>query len=333
MVLVTGASGFLGSYVVCALLDKGETVVAMRRSSSDMSEFNDIYQHYSFNKDKKTHALNWLEGDILDINFLDQAFLGMDYVFHCAAKVSFSRSDLKSLFKINVQGTANVVNACLSAKVKKLLHVSSTAAIGRSNEEKLIDEETPWTDDDNNTVYALSKHDAELEVWRGIQEGLNAVIVNPSIILGYGNWDRGSANLFKKSFNGFNFYTEGENAFVGVDDVAQIMVKLAYSDIQNERFLLISENRTYKSIFDDMAFFMNKKAPKIEIRASYLFIAKLLLPFYRLFNRNSTLTLETLKTSMKRNIYSNQKIKKSIGFEFQPIKDVIEKASKWYLLK
>ncbi|MDP2175924.1 MAG: NAD-dependent epimerase/dehydratase family protein [Bacteroidota bacterium] len=331
MVLVTGASGFLGSYVVCALLDRGESVVAMRRSGSDMSEFNDIYQNFSFSKNKNQHAFSWIEGDILDINFLDQAFLGMDYVFHCAAKVSFNRSDLKSLFKINVEGTANVVNACLKAKVKKLVHVSSTAAIGRSNEEKLIDEETPWTDDENNTVYAQSKHDGELEVWRGIQEGLNAVIVNPSIILGYGDWNSGSANLFKKIFNGFKFYTQGENAFVGVNDVAQIMVKLGYSDIQNERFLLISENRTYKSIFDDMAFFMNKKAPKIEIKPSHLFIFKLILPFYRIFYRNSNLTIESLKTSMKKNLYSHQKIKKAIGFEFQPIRSVIEKATEKYL--
>jgi dihydroflavonol-4-reductase len=333
MVLVTGASGFLGSYVVCALLDKGETVFALKRPSSDMSEFNDIYLHYEFKNKELNHAIKWVEGDILDIDFLDEVLLEIDFVFHCAAMVSFEKKDIKLLHQINVNGTANIVNACLNANVRKLVYVSSTAAIGRTDESKVIDETTPWTEDDNNTFYAQSKHNGELEVWRGIEEGLKAVIVNPSIILGYGNWHKGSSALFKKIFNGFRFYTKGENAFVGVEDVAKIMLELAFSEIVNERFLLIADNRTYKSIFDEMAVFMNKKVPNFEIKSSQLIFAKILLPIYRLFNPTSGLTLETLQTSLKKNNYSNQKIKTAMNFEFESITKVIEKSTKQYLQK
>jgi dihydroflavonol-4-reductase len=331
MVLVTGASGFLGAYVVCTLLDKGETVLALKRTNSNMSEFNDIYLHYQFSVQLSNHSLKWVDGDILDINFLDDICIEIDYVFHCAALVSFNRSDIKSLHQINAEGTANIVNACLKANVRKLIYVSSTAAIGRTDEAKIIEETTPWIEDDNNTLYAQSKHNGELEVWRGIEEGLKAVIVNPSIILGFGNWHKGSSTLFKKINDGFIFYTEGENAFVGVEDVAKVMVKLAFSDIANERFLLISENRTYKSIFEDMAKFMNKKAPNFEIKKSHLWIIKILIPIYLLFKRSSTLTLETLKTSMMKNRYSNQKIKKTLNYEFEPIQKVIEKTARFYL--
>lgn len=325
MVVVTGANGFLGSYVVCALMQKGYEVKALRRASSDMSEFNDIAEwELGADRQRLLGKLTWHEADIMDIQDLDTAFAGAEFVFHCAARVSF-RGDSHELTKVNAEGTANVVNACLKAGVRKLVYASSTAALGRTESKDLITEETQWAEDDNNTAYACSKHLAELEVWRGIEEGQNAVIVNPGIILGAGRWDKGSCKLFENVHKGFKFYTKGVNGFIGAKDVANTMISLAESNIVGERFLLVSENRSYQDLFNAMAKYMGEKPPTIEIKPGYKKWLKWPLKLYKLFNPAATITAETLNTSIKEHRYSNEKIRKA-GFEFTPIESVVEEA-------
>lgn len=329
MVVVTGANGFLGSYVVCALLQKGYEVKALKRASSGMSEFNDIAA-WELGADKQhlLQKLTWLEADIMDIQDLDMAFAGAEFVFHCAAKVSF-KGNSHELTRINAEGTANVVNACLKAGVKKLVYASSTASLGRTDSKDLITEETQWAEDDNNTAYACSKHLAELEVWRGIEEGLDAVIVNPGIILGAGKWDKGSCKLFDNVNKGFRFYTKGVNGFVGASDVARTMIGLAENGIVGERFLLVSENISYQDLFSMMAKCMGTKPPAIEIKPGYKKWLKWPLRLYRLLNPNATITTETLNTSVKEHRYSNDKIRKA-GFLFTPIAKVVEEACMRY---
>lgn len=322
MSVVTGANGFLGAYVVIALLQKGLKVKALKRIQSDLSEFNYIAALELKENMDLLNNVQWVNADVLDISSLDEAFENEDYVFHCAAEVSF-KGNLKSLLKTNAEGTANVVNACLKANVKKLVHVSSTAAIGRTDSNSLITEKSMWREDENNTAYAISKHHAELEVWRGVEEGLNAVIVNPGIIIGSGDWNKGSCKLFKNVQNGFKFYTQGVNGFVWVKDVSKAMLDLSFSEISAKRFLLISENITYKHLFDTMAKYLNVKAPTIQIKLSYLPWLKWPLTLYSWLNKKSNLSAETLKTSVKVHRYSNEMMLQT-GFEFTPLDKVIQ---------
>jgi len=330
MLVVTGANGFLGSYIVCALLQKGLKVKALKRAGADMSEFNDIAeQELGESLVELQQQLSWVIADITDVQSLDDAIEGAEYVFHCAAVVSF-KGQVKKMLKVNAEGTANVVNACLKAGVKKLVYASSTAALGRTDDKVLITEKTQWSDDDNNTEYAVSKHLAELEVWRGIEEGLNAVIVNPGIILGSGKWHKGSCRLFTNIYNGFRFYTNGVNGFVGVKDVAQAMITLAEGEINAERYLLVAENRSYREIFGMMAQGLGKPEPKIEITKAHVRWLKWPLRIYNFLHKKSTVTLETLKTSVKEHRYDHQKILTDIGFKFTPIEEVIKDSCKNY---
>src|SRR5690606_18198385 len=211
----------------------------------------------------------------------DELVKGQKVVYHSAAKISFKgKSD--DLIKSNVEGTANLVNACLSNSDLCLVHVSSVAAIGRSDSQEIIHEKSMWADDKNNTAYAVSKHLSELEVRRGIEEGLEAVIVNPGIILGYGSLHKGSSRIFQSVKNGLKFYTSGVNGFVGVEDVAETMIKLVQSDFRNDRVILVTDNVSYKNLFAWMANAWKVKSPSMEIKLSYFPVLKWVLKVYTL---------------------------------------------------
>jgi nucleoside-diphosphate-sugar epimerase len=332
MLIVTGANGFLGSYLVCALLKQGRKVMALKRSSSSLDEFQYISNLVlADNQSSLMNNLVWEDADLLDILRLDQLFEGAEMVFHAAAKVSFNGNRVE-LFKVNGEGTANVVNACLKAGVNKLIYASSTAALGRFDGIGMIDEETQWVDDLNNTMYAESKHLAELEVWRGVEEGLDTVVVNPGIILGAGAWKKGSCRLFDNINRGLKFYTNGVNGFIGVENLADIMVSLAFSELKNERFVMVAENLTYKELFDTMAEGLGVKAPSIEMKASYLPWVTILFKINGLLFKNTNLSPETLRTSVKIHRYNSQKIL-SHGYKLLPIKDIVLKACEAYKQK
>lgn len=322
--IVTGANGFLGSYVVAALLQKGHPVVGIRRRESSIHEFNLILKSelgalYS----QLILNFQWKELDILDITALDEVIENGSTVFHCAAKVAFNSKETDEMLVINREGTANVVNACLKNNVKQLIHVSSTAALGRTDSVNLIDEFTEWEDSDNNTQYAISKHLAELEVWRGIEEGLNAVIVNPGIIVGYGDWNKGSCKLFRNMAKGMRFYTTGTNGFISVHDVAKTMLYLAEKNINGQRFVLISENKTYQFILNEIADSIHKPLPNIELKMAYKNLFLIGVRLNLLFNPQATLTPETVRTSLKTHNYSNAQILKVIDFKFQTLSEAI----------
>lgn len=213
MIFVTGANGLVGSFIVRQLLDKGESVRALKRETSDLSLIQ------AFEK-----QIEWIEGDLLDYDILNEALKDVDYVIHTAAIVSFDPNDFQDLYITNVEGTANLVNACLANSIKKICHLSSIAAIGKNNKEAKISELTKWENSEQNSHYAKSKYLAELEVWRGIEEGLNAVIVNPTIILGPGDWEKSSAKLFKQVWKHSSFYPNGFFHYVDVRDVSTICI-------------------------------------------------------------------------------------------------------------
>ncbi len=314
-ILVTGASGLTGSELTKQLLDKGYRVTAMVHTTPV----------------KNSHPnLIIKQCDILDTTSLEEIMQDVTHVYHCAAFISFESKDKKNLFKINMEGTANVVNTCINNKIQKLIHVSSVSALGRIRNGQTVNEQTTWTKETNNSMYGKSKYLAEMEVWRGIGEGLNAVIVNPSIILGGDKWDEGSTALFKSAYNEFKYYTEGTSGFIDVKDLARIMILLMNSEISAQRFILCAENLSYKEIFFLMAKYFNKKPPHKKVTP---FIAEIVWRIEAIKSaiagKKSLLTKETARTAQATVQYDNSKILHALpSFRFIPITETIEHTCK-----
>ncbi|NOQ70427.1 MAG: NAD-dependent epimerase/dehydratase family protein [Crocinitomix sp.] len=328
MIFVTGATGLLGSHVLVELLKRGKTVRALKRKTSNLKPIQSVFAHFFGDQaDAEFNKIEWVEGDILDIQSLDEGIAGCSIVYHCAALVSFKKRDFKKLMKINKEGTANVVNVSLHHNIAQFCHVSSTAAIGRSLSKAIYDENDKWVNSGDNSNYAISKYSAENEVWRGKEEGLNVVIINPCVILGVGDWNESSLSLFKVVKNGLKFYTPGTNAFVDARDVAAIFCELSERKIENERFLVISENLPYKELFEKIAKEFEVKPPSILVKKWMAGIAwRIEGVLAYLFGKKQNITKETAKSSMMTTQYSNEKIKAAIGHEFISIDDSVKHA-------
>ena len=330
MILVTGGTGLVGSHLLFELVQKEEPVRALIRNRDKIELVKKIFSYYSKDYESLIQKIDWVEGDILDLYSLNEAFKDVRRVYHCAAVVSFDGKNKNELINANVQGTENVVNLSLSNNIEKLCHVSSIASLGESLNGDLIDENSKWRSSKNRSIYSESKYKSEMEVWRGIQEGLNAVIVNPSVILGSGFWNSGSGSLFAKAAKGMKYFTSGATGFVDVRDVADVMVKLMDSEISNERFVLSAENIHYKDLFDKVAEVMNIAKPKREATKNLLKIAVVLDKIASITGiKKREITKEVIRASLSESKYSNKKVKKAIGKTFIPIEtsigDIAEK--------
>ena len=310
-ILVTGGSGLVGNELITQLLNAGERVTALQHTSSiNISHPN----------------LSTVQCDILDVSLLEEIMQDITHVYHAAALVSYSPKDKKQLLKINVEGTANVVNACINNQVQKLVHVSSVAALGRIRNGEMVTEKMNWTEETSNSIYGKSKYYGEMEVWRAAAEGLQVVIVNPSLIFGGTNWESGSSAIFKKAYEEFPWYTNGVTGIVDVRDVARAMIALMKSDITSERFILNGENLSYKDIFTTIANGFDKKPPSKKVTP---FLAEIVWRMEaiksRITNKKSLLTKETARTAQAKVYFDNQKILKALPqFHFTNIKDTIE---------
>lgn len=247
MTLITGATGLVGTHLLLKLVEEKEDVRALYRTESKLEEAKRIFGYYVENASEIFTKIQWLKCDITDLPALTKAFVGTKKVYHCAAYISFDPNNYKKLQKSNVEGTANVVNLCIENNVEKLCYVSSIATLGSSTAKEPVTENSEFNAIDAN-VYALTKHDAELEVWRGTQEGVPAVIVNPGVILGPGHWLSGSGAFFSENARQRKYYLPGGTGFVGIDDVVNAMVTLMKNDVENERYILVAENLSYKEI-------------------------------------------------------------------------------------
>ncbi len=332
MIFVTGATGLLGSHVLVELLKRGKTVRALKRKTSNLKPVQSVFKHFfGENADTEFNKIEWVEGDILDIQSLEEGIEGCSIVYHCAALVSFRKKDFKMLMKINKEGTANVVNVSLNHNVSQFCHVSSTAAIGRSVSKEIYDESNKWVNSGENSNYAISKFSAENEVWRGKEEGLNVIIINPCVILGVGDWNESSLSLFKVVKKGLKFYTPGTNAFVDARDVAYVFCELSERKIENERFLVISENVPFKLLFEKIAEEFGVKPPTIQVKKWMTGIAwRIEGVLAYLFGKKQNITKETAQSSMMTTKYSNEKIKAAIGHEFISIDDSVKHAVQYF---
>ena len=309
-ILVTGASGLLGAEVVKQLLEQGCEVTALiHQTPIGISHPNLITRHC----------------DILDTSCLEEVMTGISHVYHCAACVSFEPGDKNKLYKINVEGTENLVNTCLDANIKKLVHVSSVSALGRIRNGEMVNEKMNWSEETGNSAYGKSKYLGELQVWRGKGEGLDTVIVNPSIILGGNNWDSGSSAIFKSIYREFKWYTEGTSGFVDVRDVAKAMILLMNSPISGERFIISAENLSYKEVFYQIANCFGKKPPPRKVSrtlAGIVWRVEALQSF--ITGKKKLLTKETALTAQATVRYDNSKILNALPeFHFTDITETI----------
>lgn len=326
MILVTGGTGLVGSHLLQALAAEGRPVRAIKRPSGDTDMVRRVFRLYSQEPEKDFSRIEWVKADLMDIFSLEEALEGVDEIYHCAALVSFLPEDRKKLIRYNSEGTANLVNAALEKKARKLCHVSSIAALGRPESmSDLIDENLVWKTSKNNSIYAISKYGAEREVWRGTAEGLDAVIVNPSIILGVAGRNGGSSRIFNTVREGLKFYPPGKNGFVDVRDVVKAMILLMNSDIRNERFILNIDNIEYKKLFELIAAALGKPAPSIKVNPALSRLAWRVEKLRSMVTGIKPLiTRETARTAVQQYRYSNEKIKKELGFEFTPIEETVD---------
>ena len=324
MILVTGGTGLVGSHLLYQLALQHKNIVAIHRKTSNLEAVKHVFSYYSDTADALFASISWLEADITDIYSLTKAFKDITHVYHCAAMISFSKADYLTMRKVNIEGTANIVNICIDKKITKLCYVSSVAAIGKSLNGEEITEEDEWNVEQNNYGYAITKYGAEMEVWRASQEGIDTVIVNPSVILGPGFWQEGSGKLFSNIYKGFKFYTEGITGFVGVHDVVTCMIALMESTLKNEHYLLISENTSFKALFFAIADGLHKKRPSIKATPFLSGLAWRVSSFLQLITgKKSMITKQTAKSSHNNYRYSNAKIKAALDFEFEPLATTI----------
>lgn len=329
MILVTGATGLLGSHVVCDLLAHGHTVRALYRSEKRKQRIAQLLQYYHPEQAEVWfRSIEWVSGDVLDLVDLETAMTGCEKVIHCAALVSFHRRDFWELFEHNRTGTANVVNTALYLGIKQLVHVSSTAAVG-SDPVMIGDdvrrETNRWNPNESASGYSVSKYSAEKEVWRGIEEGLNAAIVNPSVMFGPGNWDESSLKIMRTLNNGLRFYTPGGNAFVDVRDVATVIRKLLEADVTGERFLVTGHNRSFKELFDLICEQLEVQSPRWKSGSALTGIAwRLAGIFARLTGKRPTITKESAGSAHRTTRYSSEKVLKQFpDFQFHSLEDAI----------
>lgn len=320
MNLITGATGLLGSHVALDLCRAGRKVRAIRRAGSDLTLINRTFSCYSAEDKKLLEKIEWVDADLLDYFSLADALEGVDEVYHCAAIVSFHPSDRKQLMKINVEGTANLVNACLENNNIRMCHVSSTAALGKADKQRLITEANTWKSSSSNSVYSVSKYGAEREVWRGIAEGLQAVIVNPSIILGPGDWGKGSSELFSLVWKGLKYFSYGVNGYVDVRDVSAAMLLLVQQQQFGQRFVVSAENVPFRELFNQIAVGLGREAPRIGIRPWMAEIAWRIIALGGLITGTKpAITRETARSSNRMQYFSSEKLISSTDFRFRPV--------------
>jgi nucleoside-diphosphate-sugar epimerase len=321
-ILVTGGTGFIGAYIIKVLVEKNYKVRAIRHSN----------KLPFFIPAEIIEQVQWVNGDVMDIVSLDEAMQDIEAVIHSAAVISFFKKERKQMYQVNIEGTANVVNLALDHGVKKMVHVSSISAIGRTANGEQVTEEKKWMDSKLNTHYGITKYKSEMEVWRGMGEGLNAVIINPSTVLGYGDWHNGSCAIFKNVYKEFPWYTEGINGFVDVEDVARTAVLLMESNISEERFIINSENCSFRKLFDTIADGFHKRHPHRKATSFLSGIAWRLEKIKSLLSgAKPLLTKETASVAQTKTYWSNDKIRTALPqFSFLPLEKSIVSACKKY---
>lgn len=333
MIFVTGGTGLVGSHLLLALLERGEKVRALKRANSNIGQVLKTFGWYTSDAQKLYSLIEWVDGDILDIYSLEPLLEGVETIYHCAAIVSFDPRERKNMIANNVTGTANLVNAAIQKGVKRICHVSSVSALGKTGNGDPVTEETNWIPSRKNTGYSQSKFFSEAEIWRGVEEGLDAVIVNPSIIVGPGNWQSGSPSFFRVIDKGMKYYTRGTTGYVGIQDVIDAMLLLMENDIfdraKNQRYLLNTENLSYMDFFSKVALALKKPVPSILATRFLLELAWRMAAIAALLTRKpAQITRETISSADSVTRFDGSKITTLFGFKYRPLEESIDQTAK-----
>jgi len=330
-ILVTGGTGLVGAHLLAALVLKGVTIRATYRNKYGINKARQVFSYYSTN----THAfdnIEWFQTDVIDLPSLEIAFDQITEVYHCAALVSFRKKDNSLMRKVNIEGTANMVNLSLHHNVKKFCFVSSIASLDKGVSNKPIDEDNDWNPEADNYGYAISKYGGEMEVWRGSQEGLDVVIVNPGVILGAGFWNTNTGKFFTNAANSFAYYTTGKTGFVGVQDVVKAMVRLMDSKLVNQRYVLVAENLSFQEIMTQMAQVLGTTPPHRKVSPLMAKIAwRLAWLAAKISGKQPLITKHSSKAAQQVYEYSSDKIIKDLGFKFEEISTTIKHTGALFL--
>lgn len=333
MIFVTGGTGLVGAHLLYELTLAGHKVKALKRETSNLQQVLKTFSCYSQNPNELFNHIEWVNGDILDYFAMEKVLEGVTEIYHCAAIVSFDPKERKKMIANNVEGTANLVNAAIENEVRKICHVSSVAALGQLENGQLITEETNWVPSKKVSGYSESKFFSEAEIWRGMEEGLDAVIVNPSIILGPANWETGSAKMFKTVWDGMKFYTKGVTGFIDVRDVVQAMILLMqdtnFATAKNNRFLLSAENISYGNVLFRIADALGKPRPKYFASNALLGLVWRAAKMAGIFTGKSPLiTRETAVNASRVRNFDGSKITRLFGFQYNPVSETIQNTSR-----
>lgn len=333
MILVTGGTGLVGAHLLLHLLKNDTPVRAIHRHKSNLKRVQKVFGYYSENAPALFEKIEWVQADLNNIPALENAFENVTNVYHAAAFISFDPNDYKELIKTNAQGTANIVNLCISNNIKKLCYVSTIGTIGASIKGQISTEENEWNPQNVN-VYARSKYAAEMEVWRGSQEGLDVAMVNPGVIIGPGFWESGTGTLFTTANKGYNYYLPGGTGFVSVHDVVKIVVELMNSSIKNNRFIAVSENLSFQEISTLIAPKLKKSIPKKKLQFWQLELGRIVQFLRSLFShKKRSITKSTILSLKRRETYENKKIKTALNFTFEPIEKSIQLSCEKFILE
>ncbi len=333
MILVTGGTGLVGSHLLVRLVQENEPIRAIYRTPESIEKTKKVFSYYTNLSEELFSNVEWVQADITDVPSMIPAFKGIKKVYHCAALISFDPVDYITMRKVNIHGTAIIANLAIDAKVEKLCFVSSIATIGEDAKKEFANEENDWSGNEKNNGYAITKYGAETEIWRASQEGVDVVIVNPGVILGSGFWTSGSGKMFSQVYKGFSFYSEGVTGFVGVKDVVNSMVQLMGSNCKNERFILVSENKSFKEVLFSIADALGKKKPSRCVQpwqASLFWRWEWLVS--KIMARKTRMSKYTAKTLHRETYYSSEKCRKQLELSFEKIEAVINQVKNDFLV-
>lgn len=331
MILVTGGTGLVGAHLLFNLVQNGHQVRATHRASSQLKNVEKIFSYYTENATQLFQKIEWIEADLNDIPALENAFENISYVYHAAAFISFDPNDFNQLMKINAEGTANIVNLSIEFNVKKLCYVSTIGTIGKNLNNKPANEESEWHNQHVN-VYAKSKYVAEMEVWRGTQEGLQAVMVNPGVIIGPGFWKTGTGKLFRTAYKAYRYYPPGGSGFVSVHDVVKAMVNLMAGPHNKERYIMVAENLSFLEILSRMTKNYNKKPPNKKLKYWQLELARLVdILRNKVTGSKRSITKNSIYSLIHRDAYDNSKIIEELNFSFEPIEELLTFSCKKFI--
>ena len=333
MILVTGGTGLVGSHLLVRLAQENEPIRAIYRTLESIEKTKKVFSYYTNIAKDLFNNIEWVQANITDVPSMIPAFKDVKKVYHCAAVISFDPADYRTMRKVNIHGTAIIANLAIDAKVEKLCFVSSIATIGDDPKKEFANEENDWVGNEKNNGYAITKYGAETEVWRASQEGVDVVIVNPGVILGSGFWTTGSGKMFSQIDKEFSYYSNGVTGFVGVKDVVGCMVQLMQSNCKNQRFILVSENKSFKEVLFSIAEALGKKKPTRCVQpwqASLFWRWEWLVS--KITSRKIRMSKYTAKTLFRKTYYSSEKCKIQLEVTFKSVEEVIKQVSKEYLV-